>query len=85
MEPEWLTRKQRIDRRLTTAGWTVCAWAPGTDLDALSRCAVSEYPTANGPADYALVDGGLVVGIVEAKKVSVAAGNVLTQAGRCAP
>jgi type I restriction enzyme R subunit len=53
-------------------------------LAALSRCAVTEYPTANGPADYALVDGGRVVGVVEAKKVSVAPANVLSQAERYA-
>ena len=32
--------------------------------------AVTEFSTANGPADYALVVGGRVLGIVEAKKVT---------------
>ncbi len=84
MEPEWLTRKLRIDGRLAAAGWSVRRWADaeGTPLDRLARCAVTEYPTANGPADYALIDRGQVVGIVEAKRRGVAAANVLAQAER---
>lgn len=83
-EPEWLTRKLRIDRRLAAAGWSVCQWSQmaAASLTGRSRCAVAEYPTATGPADYALIDGGRVVGIVEAKKVGVAPSNVLSQAER---
>lgn len=86
MEPEWLTRKLRIDARLRAAGWSVRRWSEveGLPLASLPRCALTEFPTANGPADYALVDGGHVAGIVEAKKVGVAPGNVLSQAERYA-
>lgn len=44
--------------------------------------AVSEWPTENGPADYTLCSQGAVVGVVEAKKVTVGPQNVLTQAAR---
>jgi type I restriction enzyme R subunit len=43
-----------------------------------------EEDTANGPADYALWLDGNVVGIVEAKKLTVGPQNVLTQAERYA-
>ena len=58
MEPEWLTRKRRIDEKLTAAGWQVRPWAHGQSLAGAARSAVTEFPTENGPADYALVDGG---------------------------
>jgi type I restriction enzyme R subunit len=45
---------------------------------------VEEYPTATGPADYALVMDGRVVGVVEAKKLTVGPQNVLSQAERYA-
>ena len=83
-EPEWLTRKLRIDGRLQAAGWSLRPWSAGLRLDGLLRCALTEYPTANGPADYALVDGGRIVGIVEAKKAAIAPANVLGQAERYA-
>jgi type I restriction enzyme, R subunit len=44
--------------------------------------AIEEYPTANGPADYALVVDGQLLGVVEAKKVTLGPQNVLTQAER---
>jgi type I restriction enzyme R subunit len=44
--------------------------------------AVEEFPTANGPADYALFANGAFLGIIEAKKVSVNPQNVLEQAKR---
>ncbi|MFN8636953.1 MAG: DEAD/DEAH box helicase family protein [Chloroflexota bacterium] len=46
--------------------------------------AIEEYPTDNGPADYALCVGGQIVGIVEAKRLAVGPQNVLTQAERYA-
>jgi hypothetical protein len=46
----------------------------------LKRVAVTEYPTENGPADYALFVDGQFPGIIEAKKVSVDPQNVLEQA-----
>jgi type I restriction enzyme R subunit len=41
-----------------------------------------DYPTANGPADYALFVDGRILGIVEAKKLSLGPQNVLVQAQR---
>ena len=52
---------------------------PLSDYD---RYAIEEYPTDCGPADYALCIGGRILGIVEAKKLSLGPPNVLTQAER---
>jgi type I restriction enzyme, R subunit len=79
-EAEWRTRKSRIDPRLDARGWTR---ARGTALGA-GCCRSEEYETANGPADYALCRDGNVLGIVEAKKLSVGPQGVLTQAERYA-
>ena len=79
---EWLTRRQRIDPQLKSAGWTIVdhgKYDP-TALTNHDRCALVEYPTENGPADYALCIGGQLLGIVEAKKLSLGPQNVLTQA-----
>ena len=75
---EWLTRKQRIDPVLLAGGWPYLAGnAVGTPAHRLE-----EYDTSNGPADYALGFDGRVVGIVEAKKLTLGPQNVLTQAER---
>jgi len=79
---EWLTRKQLIDPKLKAAGWRVVPFDPGKSLAAYDGCAVEEFPTENGPADYALCVGGKVLGIVEAKKLTLGPQNVLTQAER---
>ncbi len=81
-EPEWRTRKQRIDTRLRALGWRVVAFSDGKPLPDYDRCAVAEYSTDHGPADYALVVGERILGIVEAKKLSLGPQNVLTQAER---
>ena len=81
-ELEWQTRKKRIDTRLVALGWTISAFDPALSLHDYTRHAITEYPTANGPADYALVVGGRILGIVEAKKLSLGPQNVLTQAQR---
>jgi type I restriction enzyme R subunit len=47
-----------------------------------SRHAIREYPTVNGPADYALWVNGQPLGIVEAKRLAVGPQNSLTQAER---
>ncbi len=70
-EAEWLTRKSRIDRRLKQKGWQLVRFSPALNLKALDRAAVEELPTANGPADYALFVKGQLLGIIEAKKVTV--------------
>ena len=57
-EPEWLTRKKRIDPKLKALGWDVVPYEEGKDLSSYSAHAIEEYPTENGPADYArVVDG----------------------------
>ena len=66
---EWLTRKKLIDAELRKAGWRVVQLVAGTPLAKLDRCAIEEYPTATGPADYALCVAGQILGIVEAKKL----------------
>ena len=81
-ESERVTRAKRIDPLLVASGWTVSPYDATKPLTAYHRHAVVEYPTANGPADYALVEGGIVIGIVEAKKIVVGPQNVLQQAER---
>jgi type I restriction enzyme R subunit len=80
---EWKTRKARIDPRLATAGWPDLAFAPGQPAPP-SPHGVTEYPTANGPADYALCLDGKVLAVVEAKRVNVGPQEVLAQAERYA-
>jgi len=81
-EFEWQTRRKRIDPKLVALGWTVIRYRPDLNLATLNNCAVAEYPTANGPADYALVVEGQMLGIIEAKKLTLGPQNVLTQAER---
>jgi type I restriction enzyme, R subunit len=83
-ESEWLTRKKRIDGRLKALGWKIVRYFDGIDLSSLDNVAVEELPTASGPADYGLFVGGQLLGIVEAKKVTVNPQNVLEQAKRYA-
>jgi type I restriction enzyme, R subunit len=72
---EWLTRKRRIDPVLNGLGWNLRAAGSGAFR-------LEEYETANGPADYALGIDDKIVGIVEAKKLTLGPQNVLTQAER---
>ena len=83
-EAEWLTRKTRIDTKLGTTRppWTIIGHREGLEESALAHHAVIEYPTSNGPADYALFVNGRLLGIIEAKKVGVGPQNVLEQARR---
>ncbi|MDG3008481.1 type I restriction endonuclease subunit R [Paludisphaera mucosa] len=81
-ELEWLTRRNRIDTRLRAWGWDVVPHGPSFQPAEAHAKAVTEYPTANGPADYALFVNGRILGIVEAKKVSLGPQNVLVQAQR---
>lgn len=83
-ESEKITRKRRIDPRLQLLGWTVMPYVLGLDTSALTHHAVEEYPTSNGPADYALFVEGRLLGILEAKKVTVSTMNTLEQAKRYA-
>ncbi len=81
-ESERRTRQRRIDPKLQAWGWNVVPFDPKTPISAYRRHAIEEYPTANGPADYALVVEGKLLGVVEAKKVTLGPQNVLTQAER---
>src|SRR5260221_10106021 len=75
-ESEWLTRKKRIDSRLTALGWKIVRFSGSIVLASLNKVAVEELPTASGPADYGLFVAGRLLGIVEAKKVTVNPQNV---------
>src|SRR6266705_712456 len=79
---EWLTRKKLIDSMLKASGWKVVPFVEGKSLSSQDRCAIEEYPTASGPADYALCADGRIIGIVEAKKLTLGPQNVLSQAER---
>lgn len=81
-ESEWLTRKKRIDPKLKALGWTVVPFDENVDLAGYSRHAIEEFPTANGPADYGLVVDGRLLGVIEAKKLSLGPQGVLLQAER---
>jgi type I restriction enzyme R subunit len=81
-ESEWLTRKKRIDTRLKALGWQLVPFDSTRPLTDCHRQAITEYETANGPADYALCLDGRLLGIVEAKKLSLGPQNVLVQAER---
>jgi type I restriction enzyme R subunit len=81
-EAERQTRKKRIDPKLAAGDWHVVPFrGPGFDRYG-PAAAVEEFPTANGPADYALCDGSRALGVVEAKKLTVGPQGVLTQAER---
>jgi type I restriction enzyme R subunit len=79
---EHLTRKQIIDSKLRAAGWSVVPFKPERPLSACENCAIEEFPTESGPADYALCTGSQIVGVVEAKKLTLGPQEVLMQAER---
>jgi type I restriction enzyme, R subunit len=83
-ESEKQTRRQRIDPKLINAGWTIAPFDANRPLAWYQNTAITEYPTTSGPADYALCADGQILGIVEAKKVTLGPQNVLTQAERYA-
>lgn len=81
-ESEAQTRRNRIDPKLAAQQWQVVGFDASVPLDRLNQRAIAEYPTANGPADYGLCLDSQILGVVEAKKVTVGPQNVLTQAAR---
>ena len=83
-ESEWITRKQRIDTQLRSLNpaWEIISYSQGMDTSVLTHHAVEEYPTQNGFADYALFVQGKLLGIIEAKRVSINPQNALEQAKR---
>lgn len=81
-ESERETRIRRIDPKLAHAGWEV-ADASSRPVEAVTEpTALRELPTLDGPADYALCASERVLGVVEAKKLTVGPSGVLTQAER---
>jgi len=79
---ERATRKKRIDQALVHAGWSpILPFDPRASRELV---AFEEYPTASGPADYALFSQGQPLAIIEAKRTSTAPQNVLLQAQRYA-
>jgi len=56
----------------------------GIPSTAYTSHAVREYPTQSGPVDYALFYEGIIIGVIEAKKLSLGPQNVLIQAHRYA-
>jgi len=82
IQSEYLTRKKLIDVCLKSSGWLIVPSSSSLNESNFIKHAVEEYPTASGPADYALFVDGKLYGIVEAKKVKVGAQNVLEQAKR---
>jgi type I site-specific restriction endonuclease len=75
MESERQTRKRRIDPLLKALGWKNVPFNPTRPLGFYPNCAIEEYPTDNGPADYELCVNGQIVGVVEAKKLTLASGR----------
>jgi type I restriction enzyme, R subunit len=79
---ERLTRKRLIDPKLKAAGWKIVPFSTQKSLIDDGPCAIEEFETANGPADYALCVDGQILGIVEAKKLTLGPQGVLMQAER---
>jgi type I restriction enzyme R subunit len=81
-EREQDTRRQRIDPKLAASGWAIEAATKVAPADVSVPTALTELPTHDGPADYALCADGGVTGVVEAKKLTIGPQGVLTQAER---
>jgi type I restriction enzyme R subunit len=77
-----------IDAQLRARDWqvdsTTMRYADGTRPTPHRNIAIAEWPTDNGPADYALFVGMLCVGIVEAKRSRRNVMAALDQAARYA-
>jgi type I restriction enzyme R subunit len=83
-ESESETRRTRIDPKLIEQGWEVVPFDPNRPVIAYTNHAVTEFPTADGTADYGLFVAGRPLGLVEAKRLTLGPQNVLTQAERYA-
>ena len=77
-----------IDDQLRVAGWTVDSralrHAAGTRPQDGQAIAIAEWPTASGPADYALFVNGRCLGVIEAKRGATDVPGRLGQARRYA-
>jgi type I restriction enzyme R subunit len=81
-ERERDTRWRRIDPNVKAAGWAIADAVTHSPGALVVPTALTELPTSYGPADYALCDDGRVIGVVEAKKLTIGPEGVLTQAER---
>ena len=80
-ESESQTRRKRIDVKLDARGWT----EPPNDVTPIKGAyRLPEIETTSGPADYGLYSDLGLIGIVEAKKLTLGPQNVLSQAERYA-
>lgn len=77
-----------VDDQLRQAGWeadtTTLRYAAGVRPERGRKRAIAEWPTASGPADYALFIGEALVGVVEAKRKRRDVAAALDQAERYA-
>lgn len=75
-----------IDQQLREAGWEVdtenLTYKKGVRPTKNKNLAISEYPTASGPADYVLFVGLTPVGVIEAKRKAVDVRGALVQSER---
>lgn len=83
-ESERQTRKKRIDPKLKASGWSIVPYVSEAATVTLSNSAIEEYSTRLGPADYIFADDGDLLGVVEAKKLTLGPQGVLPQAERYA-
>ena len=81
-ESEARTRRSRVDPMLKQQGWSIVPFDPSRPTRHYSHHAVTEFPTANGPADHALFVEGQPLRIVEAKRLNLGPQNMLPQAER---
>jgi type I restriction enzyme R subunit len=72
VELDEATTRILIDDQLRAAGWIVDSvnlrYSAGTRPQAAQAIAISEWPTASGPVDYALFIEGCCVAVIEAKR-----------------
>ena len=75
-----------IDQQLRDAGWeadtNLLRYSAGTRPAKGHNLAIAEWPTASGPADYALFVGTTLVGVVEAKRKRKNVSAAIDQAER---
>ncbi len=75
-----------IDQQLVNRGWMAdtrnLTYASGARPAKGQNMAIAEWPTASGPADYALFAGTTLVGVVEAKRQRKNVSAALTQSER---
>ncbi|MCC0057773.1 MAG: type I restriction-modification system endonuclease [Hyphomicrobiaceae bacterium] len=78
--------RRLIDAQLRARGWTAdsekLTFASGARPSKGQDMAIAEWPTATGPADYALFIGTTLVGVVEAKRQRKNVSAALVQAER---